>query len=249
VPELVYKKAGRIELIRYRDGKRFLKNGVVQSMAPQIINNTATLPDGNSAMGLVFSSGKAAQVVVNLNSFQPSLYAALVAGDVTDGTGISIRKIEENSVPAASPFTVTLAKTPVNDSIVIHNEDDSPFVKVASSPATGQYSVSANVVTFNSTNANEEVIIAYDVSAASAKQMSLSAEANNDTFRLTVAGEAVLRKDEGTTKLDAITFDKVMPTGEIPWPARQKDPQGWNFTLQVLKPRPGYNVVSYAVEN
>ena len=246
--ELVYKKAGRIELIRYKDNKRFLKNGVVQSLAPRITNNTANLADGNSAMDLTLSTGKAAQIAVNLNSFQPSLYAALVAGDVTDGTGISIRKIEENSVPAASPFTVTLTKTPVTDTVVIHNEDDSPFVKVASDPATGQYSVSANVVTFNSTNANEEVVIAYDVAAANAKRMQLSAEANNDTFRLIVAGEAVLKKDEGTTKLDAITFDRVMPTGEIPWPTRQKEPQGWNFNLQVLPPRPGYKVVDYVVE-
>lgn len=244
--DLVYKKAGHIELIRYRDNKRFLKNGVVQSLAPRITNNTTTLADGNSAMDLVLSSGKASQVTVNLNSFQPVLYAALVAADVTDETGFAVRKIEENSVPSASPFTVTLAKTPTGDPVV-HNEDDSPFVKVASSPATGQFSVSANVVTFNSTNANEEVIIAYDTSV-DASRMQLSAEANNDVFRLIVAGEAVLRKDEGTTKLDAITFDKVMPTGEIPWPTRQKEPQGWNFTLQVLPPRPGYKIVDYAVE-
>jgi len=246
--ELVYKKAGRIELIRYKDSKRFLKNGVVQSLAPQITNNTTTLPDGNSAMDMMFSGGKAAQITVNLSSFQPSLYAALVAGDVTDETGFSIRKIEENSVPAASPFAVTLTKTPVTDTVVIHNEDDSPFVKVSSDPATGQYSVSSNVVTFSSTNANEEVIVAYDVSS-DVRRMQLSAEANNDAFRLIVAGEAVLNKDEGTIKLDAITFDRVMPTGDIPWPTRQKEPQGWNFTLQVLKPRPGYKVVDYVVEN
>jgi hypothetical protein len=246
--ELVYKKAGRIELIRYRDGKRFLKNGVVQSLSPQITNNTATLADGNSAMDMVFSSGKAAQVTVNLNSFQPSLYAALVAGDVTDETGVSIRRIEENTIPSASPFTVTLTRTPVTDTVVVHNEDDSPFVKVASDPAVGQYSVSANVVTFNSVDAGKEVVIAYDVAATNAKRMQLSAEASNDVFRLIVAGEAVLRKDEGTTKLDAITFDRVMPTGDIPWPSRQKEPQGWNFTLQVLKPRPGYKVVDYVVE-
>lgn len=246
--ELVYKKAGRIELIRYRDGKRFLKNGVVQSLTPQVTNNTVTLQDGNSGMDMVFSSGKTGQVVVNLNSFQPSLYAALIAGDVTDESGIAIRKIEENSVPSASPYAVTLSRTPVEDTVVIHNSDDSPFVKVASDPAAGQYSVSSNVVTFNSADAAEEVIIAYDVSA-DAKRMQLSAEANNDMFRLIVAGEAVLSKDESTTKLDAITFDRVMPTGDIPWPARQKEPQGWNFTLQVLKPRPGYKVVDYVVES
>lgn len=246
--ELVYKKAGRIELIRYKDTKRFLKNGVVNSLAPQVTNNTSTLPDGNSAMDITLSAGKASQVVVNLSSFQPVLYAALVAGDVTDETGHAIRKIEENSVPSASPYTVTLGRSPVSDTVVIHNEDDSPFVETATTPATDQYSVSGNVVTFNSTNAEDEVVIAYDVSA-NAKRMQLSAEANNDVFRLIVAGEAALRKDEGTSKLDAITFDRIMPTGEIPWPSRQKEAQGWNFTMQVLPPRPGYKPVDYAVED
>lgn len=244
--ELIYKKAGHLELFRYRDSRRFLKNGIVQSLAPRITNNTTTLADGNSAMDLVLSSGKASQITANLNSFQPLLYAAMVAAEITNETGFAVRKIEENSVPSAAPFTVTLTKTPTGNP-VIHNEDDSPFIKVSSAPATGQFSVSANVATFNSVNANEEVIIAYDTSI-NANRMQLSADANNDVFRLIVAGEAVLKKDEGTTKIDAITIDRVMPTGEIPWPTRQKEPQGWNFTLQVLPPRPGYKIVDYAVE-
>lgn len=244
--ELIYKKAGHLELFRYRDSRRFLKNGIVQSLAPRITNNTTTLADGNSAMDLVLSSGKASQITANLNSFQPLLYAAMVAAEITNETGFAVRKIEENSVPSAAPFTVTLTKTPTGNP-VIHNEDDSPFIKVSSAPATGQFSVSANVATFNSVNANEEVIIAYDTSI-NANRMQLSADANNDVFRLIVAGEAVLKKDEGTTKIDAITIDRVMPTGEIPWPTRQKEPQGWNFTLQVLPPRPGYEIVDYAVE-
>jgi hypothetical protein len=244
--ELVYKKAGRLELIRYKDNKRFLRNGVVQSLAAQITNNTVTLADGNSNMDLVFSSGKAAQVTVNLNSFQPALYAALVAADFTEGANAAIRKIEEATIPSASPFTVTLAKAP-SGTPVVHNEDDSPFVNVGVSPAVGQFSVSSSTVTFNSMDAGKEVVVAYDVSA-NAKRAQLSADANNDTFHLIVAGETVLKKDEGVTKVDAITFDRVMPTGDIPWPSRQKEPQTWNFTLQVLKPRAGYKVVDYVVE-
>lgn len=246
--ELIYKKAGRIELIRYRDGKRFLKNGVVQSLAPQITNNTATLADGNSAMDMVFSSGKAAQVTVNLNSFQPTLYAALVAGEVTDDTGATVRRIEEHTIPETAPYTITLSRTPVTNSVVVHDEDDKEFTLGATTPTAGQFIVTNNTLTFAAEDAGKEIVVAYDVDVTNAKRMQLSAEANNDTFRLIVAGEAVLRKDEGTTKLDTIIFDRVMPTGDIPWPARQKEPQGWSFTLQVLKPRPGYKVVDYVVE-
>lgn len=245
--ELIFKKAGNIELIRYKDSKRFLKNGVVQSLAPKITNKTTTLANGNAAMDDVFSAGKDAQVTVNLNSFQPKLFAALVAADFLEGSSATIRRIEETTIPEASPYTGTLQRTPVSGTIVVHDENDSPFTLVSTTPSTGQYSVSASTITFCSVDAGKEVIIAYDVSANS-KRMQLSANANNDTFRMIISGETVLRKDEGTTKIDAITFDRVMPTGDIAWPSREKEPKGWNFTLQVLRPRPGYNVVDYVVE-
>lgn len=245
--ELVYKKAGHVELVRYSDSKRFLKNGVVSSVASKITNKTNTLPDGNKIFDLTFSAGKAGQVVVNFSSFQPALYAALTSATFTEGATVAVRKIEETTIPATAPLTVTLAKTPVTDTVVIHNEDDSPFVKVASGPTSGQFSVSGSTVTFASDNAEDEVIIAYDTSVTG-KQMELSEEAENDTFRLTVAGEASVRKNEGTKKIDSITFDKVMPTGDISKPTTQKEPQGWSVTFDLQPPRPGYMAVDYVVE-
>jgi len=153
--ELVYKKAGHVELVRYSDSKRFLKNGVVSSVASKITNKTNTLPDGNKIFDLTFSAGKAGQVVVNFSSFQPALYAALTSATFTEGATVAVRKIEETTIPATAPLTVTLAKTPVTDTVVIHNEDDSPFVKVASGPTSGQFSVSGSTVTFASDNAED----------------------------------------------------------------------------------------------
>jgi len=247
--ELVYKKAGSIELIEYAagvDSTRHLKNGVVESLVPDIELLTTSLPNGNSNFDDIFSNGMKGKVVVKLSSFQPTLYAALVNGTVTSGTN-TIRKIEETTIPAASPYTVVLAKTPAGTP-VIHNGDDSPYVS-ATTPATGQFSYTGASVTFNSADAGAELILAYDVSSATSSKMELDEAASGKKFRMIIGGQAGLYKDEATTKIDAITFDVVKASGAIAWPERSKTPKGWSFTMEVQKPRGGYKPVSYVWEN
>lgn len=246
--ELVYKKAGHIELLRYRDSKRFLFTGVVQSLVPSITGKSATLEDGNNDWDYEFSTGKEGQVAVNLNSFVPRLYAALVASEYVDATNLKIRRIEEISVPAASPYSVKLKKSPDNESLVIVNEDDSPFVKVSATPAKGQYMVSNSDVTFNSADAETYLVTAYDYAAAKGKQFQMDERANDDIFQVTIAGEACKKDNESIIIADSLTFDRMKATGEIAMPTRQREPQGWNFTMKVLKPRPGYKVVDYRTE-
>ena len=247
--ELIYKKAGNIELIEYAagiDSTRHLKNGVVESLTPDVELLTTTLPNGNSNFDDTFSNGMKGKVVVKLSSFQPVLYAALVNGSVVAGTDI-IRKIEANTIPSASPYTIALAKTPTGTPVV-HNGDDSPYVS-ASAPTTGQFSVSGASVTFNSADAGQELIIAYDVTPSSSNKMEVAESGSSKSFRMIISGEASLYKDENTTKLDAITFDVVKPSGAIAWPERSKTPKGWSFTLDIQKPRAGYKPVSYVWEN
>ena len=252
--ELIYKRAGHIELVRYRDSKRFLYTGVVQSLAPSITPKTATLPDGNSDWDYEFSTGKEGQVVVSLNSFVPGLYAALVAANYDEKQNLAIRRIEELTVPAGSPYTVKLAKTPdvsagIANPLTIVNEDDSPFTKVSMVPTSaGEYSVSADTVTFHSADAKTFLVAAYDYKATTGKQFEMPEKANDDIFRVTIAGEACKKDDEGVVIADSLAFDRMKPTGELAMPPRQKEPQGWNFTMKVLKPRPGYKVVDYRTE-
>ena len=246
--ELLYKKAGHLELIEYAagvDSTRHLFNGVVESLTPDIELLNTSLPNGNSNFDDTFSNGMKAKVAVKLSSFQPTLYAALTAGTVTSGTNV-IRKIDEKTIPASSPFTVVLPKTP-SGTPVIHNGDDSPYVS-ASAPASGQFSYTGASVTFNSADAGKEVLVAYDVSGTNNK-MSLADNANGKKFRLIVAGEAVLYKAEETSKIDAITFDVVKPSGTIAWPERSKTPKGWSFAMEIQRPRAGYNAVDYVWES
>jgi carbon monoxide dehydrogenase subunit G len=76
------------------------------------------------------------------------------------------------SVPGATTYTITVAPpssgTFVKDLGVLSGTTGVPFKKVASAPATGQYSVSAlGVYTFAAADANAAVLISYEYSAVS----------------------------------------------------------------------------------
>lgn len=243
MPELVYKKAGHIELIRYSDSKRFLKFGVVQSLTPVINNLETELEDGNSNFPLTYSNGKTGNVQVNLNSYVPHIYAALTSMSHAKGE-YDIRRIEEHTIPD-SPYKVTLQGTPKAETLVVHDQSDSPFT---SGGGAGQFTHSEKEVTFSSADAGKEVVVAYDETTAQAEKSSLESQSNLSVFRAIFTGEAVLRADEGVVKPDATTIDRVVPIGEIPKPPRQKTPAGWNFNLKVLPPRPDYKVVDYVVK-
>lgn len=245
--ELIYKKAGHLELLRYRDSKRFLFTGVVQSLVPSITGKSATLEDGNSDWDYEFSTGKEGQITVNLNSFVPRLYAALVASEYKEESNLAIRRIEEISVPAGSPYSVELKKTPEASTIVIVNEDDSPFV--AGSPVVqGGYKVSGDTVEFSSADAGTYLMVAYDYKASTGRQSGMDEQTNDDIFQATIAGEACKKDNESIVIADSMTFDRMKATGELAMPPRQSEPAGWNFTLKVLKPRPGYKVVDHRIE-
>jgi len=246
--ELVYKRAGHLELFRYRDSKRFLYNGIVQSIAASITNNTVDLEDGNSDWPWTFSAGKTgSNVTFNLNSFNPMLYAALTASEYAEENDLAIRRIEEISVPSESPYTVTLKKAPEADTLVVVNEDNSPFVEGTPSGA-GEYSLASSTLTFNEEDAGINLVVAYDYKASEGRHMEMARQANDDIFRVTVAGEATKKDNEGIVIPDALTFDRMRASGEIAWPTRQREPQGWNFTMTIQKPRPGHKAVDYRVE-
>lgn len=76
--------------------------------------------------------------------------------------------VEANTVPAAGPFTRTVAHASewVLDQGV--KKAGVPMTAVASAPATGQYSVAAGVYTFAAADANAAILISYRYLAAPA---------------------------------------------------------------------------------
>lgn len=105
-----------------------------------------------------------------------SLYGSIF-GDLFFGTG-STAGIKADvinfpaSIPSATPWQVTVAPpnagTFVSDLGVLNAATLLPMKKVATAPATGQYSVSiAGVYTFATADANANVLISYEYSATS----------------------------------------------------------------------------------
>ena len=247
--KLVYKKPAHIELIRHSDSARFLGFGVVQSVDVSLNVKTATLEDGFSDYDLMFSQGMDGSITVNLNSFQPKLYAGLSGATFTENSSIAVRHIIESRIPSSAPYTIDVKNegTPATDPVpVVHDATDSPYVNVSSTPTTGQFSVSGSVFTFSSADAGQEVVLAFDVSGTGDK-MELPAQSTRSVFQMVLAGEAVLAEDEGTIKHDSMIFDSVAPTGDLKPPTRSKTPGGWSFTMAMQKPRAGRKPVDYRV--
>lgn len=250
MPKLIYKKAGTVEHIRRSDNARFLSVGVVESIDFSLNRKTSTLPDGNSDWDMEFSNGMDGQAVINLSTFQPNLYAGLAGAAYSTDSSFAMRHIITEGIPAASPFTVDVSSegTPATEPVpVVHDVNDSPYVKVSSTPATGQFSVSGSVFTFCSANAGAEVTIAFD-ETATANKMGLPSESNRAVFETRIIGKAVLADDEGVTKSDMLVIDTSAVSGELKMPTRKKEPVGWSYTMKILKPRAGKNAVDYGVK-
>lgn len=244
--ELIFKRAGHLELFRYRDEQRFLFNGVVQSITPGITQNTVDLEDGNSDYPRTYSTNKTGQVTINLNSFQPRLYAALLSAEYELDESYTMRRIEPLTIPETAPYELELQYTPEATSLVVHNEDDEAFDVGDTEPDEGEYILDEKTLTFNAADAGKRIVVAYDTAIPS-HYLGLPSKTNLDVFRLTISGEATDANNEGVTKPDSMVFDRVRPSGEIAMPARQNTPQGWSVTFAVQEPRPGYKVVDYAV--
>ena len=238
-----YKKAGNLELIRERDNKHFLAIGKVNSIGGfSITQNSATLPDGNSDFDLEYSTGKEGQIVINLSSFVPSIYAALTGSTYVNTTNETMRKVIPITIPADG--VVTLTEAPSGD-LTIMDGDNVDFTEAATTPTAGQYIFATNTVTFSTEDAGKLVYIAYDVAVTDVKKMSLETGSSADVFRVIVTGEAVLAENEGIVVPDELIIDRAKITGEVKMPDRSKEPQGWSFTMKLQAPRPGYKAVDY----
>jgi len=269
VLDVIYKKAGNIELVRYRDGRRFMKAGIVQSISFISTIAQSTLTSGNAAFDDIFKTDMSARIEISLNSFQQKLYSALTGIKDTDPINIdtcilsiiglmptiqildfgTMRVIDESGVHPEEPYSITLSRTPISPSdIVVYDENNKLFTYTEDEPGEREFLVSGRELYFNAVTMGKEFVVAYDATGVNIGRMQMDDCLSSDVFSLTITGEASLRKDSGTIKFDAITFDRVMPVSEISQPGRQKEPQGWNFTLQVLKPRSGRNAIDFAIQ-
>lgn len=248
--DLAFKRAGHLRLVRRRDGKVFQAHGIVQSIEPLNLNRSSvTVTDGNNAFDRTFSGATTGGIVINLNSFNPTFWAAVASADVQTGQTAQIPRYEEIAVPETAPYTVTLKKEPVDGTVTIVDVNNEAFDEVPNSPAqAGEFVVNGSTIEFADADAGKKLFVTYDVEVDKATRVGITGTENVDVFELTVMGEAILSDDEGTTKADAIIFDSVMPLGDINQPQRSKDMGGWSVSFTLQPPRPGRKAVDYIVE-
>lgn len=121
------------------------------------------------AGGKVKTSGKITGALINGNALNTLFFG----GTMTGGTMKSIYADTTGfMVPAASPYTVAMvpaAAGTFGEDVGVIGSDGVPLTKVASSPAAGQYSVSAGgVYTFAAADTLKRMYISYSYSYANA---------------------------------------------------------------------------------
>jgi hypothetical protein len=262
VKNIIYPKAGKIVLVKYNtdgslavSGTSLVGNtGVIEKIESKIEIKTQELADGNSdyPMG-VYDVGSDGSVTVSLSEFNPALYAALSGASFDDALASSQMwsADEEHSVGEAVANKVTLKNTPATlGSMVVIGDDSSPLVKVSSNPVSGQYSVSGTEMTFSASDNGKPVFVTYDWTASTASKIALPESISRPVYQAIISTEATDR-DQVKKYAANIVIDKCKSTGGISQPPQQRTPQGWNFTLKVMKPRSGYNPVywKYAAIN
>lgn len=249
--ELQFKRAGHLRLVRHRDGKVFQAMGIVVSIEPLNLNRSSvTVTDGNNTFDYTFSGQTTGGVTVNLNSFNPSFWAALVSAETKVEQSARIPRYEEIAVPTTAPYTVNLKRTPVAGSIAVVDINNEPFTEVPSSPVDeGEFALNTDTLEFSSADAGKKLYVTYDVEVQKAFRAGITGEESLDVFELTIMGEAIADKNEGLVKADAIVFDSVIPLGDINQPQRSKDMGGWSVSFTLQPPRPGRKAVDYIVED
>lgn len=251
---VIYPRAGKIILVRFSAGgtldltnpENFIgANGTVQTITPSVEIATTDMADGNSDFPMgVYDTGKNGTIQVTMSSFQPRLYAALMGTEKVDETNQNMWAAEEEkTIPDSAPFDVKLDNVVAADgTIVVLNNDGSPLVSVDAAPATGQFSVSADTLTFNSTDAGTAIFVTYEHQAPTSERIYLPSSGSRPVLHAIISTLAT--SEDETQEYNAnIIVDKCKATGAMSPPPQQREPQPWNFTLRILKPRGGYNPV------
>ena len=98
----------------------------------------------------------------------------IIQGTLTTGATVIGSNNEAGTVPA-TPYAITVANTTGWSDLGVYNVTNSKFMtRVASSPATGQYSAAAGVYTFAAADTTNKVQISYSYTSATGNTVTLT---------------------------------------------------------------------------
>jgi hypothetical protein len=253
---IYFNKAGKFMLNKYVGGApvrsattSFFRNGVVQSIQPNVTINGSPIADGNSMWPAANpDTSIEGSVAVTLGFMPPELYAFIMGDTSQELTNEPFPVIDhEEVVPESSPFAITLPHAPdTTRSIILVGSDASAWAKTASVsavPTQGQYTVSAAAVVFNSADAGKSVFLSYDYTASTVTNFGMPKTPVRANYELIVVGEAT--GEDNSLYEVAVTVDKAKVLGQINLPTQGGTPQPITLTFSVMKPRGTKRAVDY----
>lgn len=145
-----------------------LQIGALQDVSADLSRTTKQL-FGQNQQPLAIGAGELkASLKAKMGYINAGVYASLFYGVSTSTGTVSLAQNEAHSVPASTPWTVTVTNSAqFSKDLGVTYANGNPLTLVASGPTAGQYSVSAGVYTFATADANAAVLISYEYTSAS----------------------------------------------------------------------------------
>ncbi len=249
---IIFNKAGKFMLTKYVGGKpvrsalnSLFRNGVVQSVTPNITINGSPISDGNSLWNAANpDTSIEGTIAIQLGYMPPDLYA-FIMGDTTEELETDAFPVidEEIIVPDDAPYEVTLNNIPIVDSLIVVDIDGKPLTVSAEVVATGEYSLAEGKLTFAEADAGKALFVTYDYLASKVTRFGLPKTPVRSAFHLTISGEAT-GEDERLYDT-ALIVDKCKVMGSINPASQGGTPNPVTITVTVLKPRGNLRAVDY----
>jgi hypothetical protein len=119
----------------------------------------------------------------------------------------------------------------------------SPKAETAPTKCTGEFSVSADTLTFSSADAGKEVFLSYDYTATEGGRISGNDNAKRPEVHLILGSEVASQPGDKNVRRSNTVIDKCVAVGDVSTPEQKPDTDGWSVEFQVLEPRGGQKPV------
>ena len=224
---IYFNKAGKFMLNRHVGGvptksatTSYFRNGVVQSIQPNITINGSPITDGNSLWAAANpDTSIEGTVAVQLGYMPPELYSFIMGDTSQELTKEPFPAVDEEYVIPATPdsvtskYTVKLDHTPLTDGhFILVGTDGKPWKEAETTPVAGEYALDGDKLEFAAADAGKPIYVSYEYEADKVTNFGLPKTPVRSNYELVIVGEAT---GEDDTLYDvALTVDRSRVSGD-----------------------------------
>lgn len=220
--------------------------GTVESIGRTNTTETKEYPDGNSRYPMTIRTLKSNdRIRINFSSFQPQLYALVTGESIEEKQDVVMSIVEAKKTIGDTDYTIKM--DPAYDGegmLLVTGIDSTQFTKTETTPqSAGEFSVSADILTFSSADAGKEVFLSYDYTATNVIESAATTTQRRPELHLIIGSEVVSQPGDKNVYRSNTIIDKCVAVGDVNTPEQKPDTDGWSVELQVLEPRGGQKPV------